>query len=524
MATKTLNSSGRYAAYLRKSRADIEAESRGVGDTYATHESILIELSRRLGIIISHIYREKPVSGERISARPEMQQLLEDVENEMWDGILVVEVERLARGDTMDQGIVSQAFKYSSTLIITPMRTYDPNDPNDEEYFEFGLFMSRREFKTINRRQQTGRIEGVKAGRFVGNVAPYGYKRVKLPGKGFTLEQIPEEAAIVKMIFSMYTETDPDKWTGGNLIAQHLNSLNIPTRNNSQWITATVMKILKNPHYIGNVYWGYRPQVKKRSGKSRPIKKRGEWTEAKGLHQGIIPEDVFEAAQQIISGNGHTPAPKGIIQNPLASLVVCGVCGKAMIRRPYTSGQEPSLMCSTAKCPNVSSALRLVEDRMIETLEKWLEVNGRIRSRQKKKSVESPLEAKEEVKRMMEKRYEESRGQMDQLHDLLEQKAYTVDVFLARSQTLSQRLQEIKASIDSIDQEIESIKQKMERKDDIVPTVKHILQVYRKTDSPAERNKMLKMVVEKSVYTKLEGARWKGTEDRFNLDVYILGG
>ncbi|MCZ8518394.1 hypothetical protein [Paenibacillus sp. KR2-11] len=44
----------------------------------------------------------------------------------------------------MDQGIVARTFKYSSTLIITPMRTYDPNNLNDEEYFEFGLFMSRR--------------------------------------------------------------------------------------------------------------------------------------------------------------------------------------------------------------------------------------------------------------------------------------------------------------------------------------------------------------------------------------------
>src|SRR5690606_1642859 len=109
----------------------------------------------------------------RISERPEMLDLLADVEEEQWDGVLVVEVERLARGDTMDQGIVAQAFKYSNTLIITPMRTYDPQNPDDEEYFEFGLFMSRREFKTITRRLQGGRKDAVEDGRFPGNVAPY---------------------------------------------------------------------------------------------------------------------------------------------------------------------------------------------------------------------------------------------------------------------------------------------------------------------------------------------------------------
>ncbi len=49
----------------------------------------------------------------------------------------------------IDQGIVSQAFKYSGTRIITPTKTYDPNNEFDEEYFEFGLFMSRREYQTI---------------------------------------------------------------------------------------------------------------------------------------------------------------------------------------------------------------------------------------------------------------------------------------------------------------------------------------------------------------------------------------
>lgn len=43
------------------------------------------------------------MSGETIAARPVMQQLLHEVEQNLWDGVLVMEVERLARGDTIDQ-------------------------------------------------------------------------------------------------------------------------------------------------------------------------------------------------------------------------------------------------------------------------------------------------------------------------------------------------------------------------------------------------------------------------------------
>lgn len=78
------------------------------------------------------------MSGDTIAARPVMQKLLEEVGNGVWDGVLVMEIERLARGNTMDQGLISQAFQFSGTKIITPIKTYDPANEFDEEYFEFG--------------------------------------------------------------------------------------------------------------------------------------------------------------------------------------------------------------------------------------------------------------------------------------------------------------------------------------------------------------------------------------------------
>lgn len=133
LSEKINNSFGGYAIYLRKSRADAETEARGEGETLARHEKMLLDLAEKMGIKIDKIYREI-VSGETIEARPEIQKLLSDVKKGMWKGVLVVEVERLARGETMDQGIVAKAFKISDTKIITPMKTYDPNDEFDEEY------------------------------------------------------------------------------------------------------------------------------------------------------------------------------------------------------------------------------------------------------------------------------------------------------------------------------------------------------------------------------------------------------
>ena len=73
------NYSGDYLIYLRKSRADLEAERHGEGETLARHERTLLDLAGRMKLNIVDIYREV-VSGETIAARPVMQRLLGEVE------------------------------------------------------------------------------------------------------------------------------------------------------------------------------------------------------------------------------------------------------------------------------------------------------------------------------------------------------------------------------------------------------------------------------------------------------------
>ena len=190
-----------YCIYLRKSRADAEAELRGEGETLARHEKALISFAKSARLEIGAIYREI-VSGETIAARPEMQRLLDEVGNGLWDGVIVMDIDRLARGNSIDQGIISQTFLFSGTKILTPAKTYDPQNEFDEEYFEFGLFMSRREYKTINRRLQRGRIASVKEGKYVSNKAPYGYERIKIEHeKGFTMRIHHDKAEVHRCNF-----------------------------------------------------------------------------------------------------------------------------------------------------------------------------------------------------------------------------------------------------------------------------------------------------------------------------------
>ena len=305
---------GQYSLYLRKSRADLEVEERGEGETLARHEKMLIELARRYGFSIGKIYREI-VSGESIEARPVVQELLKDVESGRWKGVFVVEVERLARGDTMDQGRVAKSFKFSNTKIITPIKIYDPNDEFDEEYFEFGLFMSRREYKTINRRLQRGRVSSVKEGKYVGSVAPFGYDRVKLvKDKGYTLAK-NDEAPVVEKMFRIYAYNE----IAINEVVRRLNLAGYKPIKAKEWTISAVKDILSNPIYIGKIRWDSRKTVKEyRNGKIVNTRPRNEnYTLCDGLHEPIIDMETWNIVQE--KRSKHMPAVihNKVVQNPL---------------------------------------------------------------------------------------------------------------------------------------------------------------------------------------------------------------
>lgn len=522
-------SNNEYCLYLRKSRADAEAEERGEGETLARHERALLELAKKLRLNVTQIYREI-VSGETIAARPVMQQLLSEVEQGMWAGVLVMEVERLARGDTVDQGLVAQTFKYSNTKIITPVKTYDPNNEFDEEYFEFGLFMSRREYKTINRRLQRGRVASIKEGKYVANRAPYGYERVRIANdKGWTLKPVPNEADIVKLIYELYTvgEKLPDntfRRLGVNLIARRLNEMKIKPKKGGDWVNASIRDILINPVYIGKVRWNWRHNVKKMvDGQIRISRPRSEdIIVTQGIHPPIITEETFNLAQELMKQNPPRPiSEKKTVKNPLAGIVVCGVCGRRMVRRPYTNeGYPDTLMCSAPTCSNVSSHLHIVEERILRSIENWLgeyKMKWQLNNEQREYSqVDIKQKALDNQRSELDTLYK----QLSKTHDLLEQGIYDTDTFLDRSRSLSERINSAQTDIAALEKELEVEIMREDSAINIVPKVEHLLEVYRDLTSAKAKNDMLKDVLEKVVYVKKSSTRWHGSPDDFEITLY----
>ena len=507
-----------YAIYLRKSRADMEAEQSGAGETLARHEKTLLDLARKMELTIVEIYREI-VSGETIDARPEVKRLLSAVENKAYNGVLVMDADRLARGDTVDQGIISRAFRLSGTKIITPRKVYDPNSEFDEEYFEFELFMARREYKIINRRIQRGRIASVNEGRFIGSTPPYGYDKVKIQnGKGYTLKP-NNEADTVKYIFSRYIAGN-----GASVIANSLDDMGVPTRSGKSWSKATITDMLKNPVYIGKIRWSHRKDIKQSiNGQIVTVRKsNGDCILVDGLHEAIISSDDFEAAQVRLSENKKKPVrASDVLQNPFTGLMYCGKCGSKMTRLGRnTRNKYDTIKCTNRKCDCVSAPIFLVEQSVLDSMRKWLSgyiyrINQQDLSRDETdSSAEKKIaELTEELKKID--------AQIDSTYDLLEQKVYTTEVFTQRNKALTERRDKVENRISHLRQSLITMQNDRIARQEIIPHIRYVIAAYKDCTTAEEKNALLKSVLNRIEYSKSEPNR-RGHLDNANFTVDVF--
>ncbi len=503
-----------YAMYLRKSRFDRDYAELSIEETLKRHKAILDKVASDRGYYIAQIFYEV-VSGESIAARPEIQKLLEEVGAGIYSGVLVVDLERLARGNSADQAYISQVFQFSGTKIITPAKIYDPSNEFDEEYFEFGLFMSRREYKTINRRLIRGRDSSASEGKYISSIAPYGYRRVKLENeKGFTLEPHPDEAEAIKKIFEMFSQ-----YHGTKVIANYLNDNNIPTRHGDLWTYSTITNIITNPIYMGKIRRGWSKQIK--SMENGMVKKRikrsknyGDYPVFDGLHPALVSEELFMLVQQIREEKAPEAKVKEefVLQNAFAGLLFCAKCGKRIGRTTMSAkaNHRVRLRCVNMRnCHNSTADYDVVENEIISALRSWYE--GYKVKIDTVGFAEDIAECKSRLKKL---RQEEDKlnSQLDNAFNLVEQGVYTLEIFQQRRQKLTEALEEILERKAQIEELLHRYEESEASKNNLIPQTEELLASYDEM-TIQERNTLLKAIIEKIEY-------YKGQDGKIEIDLY----
>lgn len=357
--------------YLRKSRADDPTLT--VEEVLARHEAILDEwVEKNLGEPIpeTNKYREV-VSGETIADRPDMLKILKQIESPKIKAILVVDVQRLSRGDLEDCGRLIKILRYTNTFVITPHKIYDLRDEYDRDMFERELKRGNDYLEYIKKIMQRGTLRSVSEGNYVGSVPPYGYDKIWITEgkrKCPTLAINEEQANVVRMIFDLYV----NKGMRMPSIAKYLDDMGIKPLRSKHWSTEAVKGILTNIHYLGKVKWNWRKVITivedSEIVKTRPRANIGEFLVYEGRHEAIITEDLFYAAQELL-GRNHRSKVTTKVRNPLASLVYCK-CGRAMTLRTYKSHNgEPRLLCiDQHHCHTGSCTYEEIEQLVVDIL------------------------------------------------------------------------------------------------------------------------------------------------------------
>lgn len=321
--------------YLRKSR---EEQINGYGSiefTLERHEEILQTWAvNNLGgkIPEENIFREVG-SGETISDRPVMLNVLKMTKNNEISGILVIEPQRLSRGDLKDCGELIETLELTKTKALTPTKIYDLNDKFDKKIFRDELLRGNEYLEYTKEILARGRQLSVSQGKFVGSKAPYGYDKEKLPKeKGFKL--VPnKDADTVRLIYSLFL----DGYTPFQ-IAAHLRVINANTRTDKEWEHGAVKQILTNPVYYGYQTWESRKTTKMFvDGEIKTVRvKNNDVKLYKGLHDPLVSEDDYLLVQDIIKNRSIPRTTSSLeTQNPLAGIVKCHKCKRSMVRQSH---------------------------------------------------------------------------------------------------------------------------------------------------------------------------------------------
>ena len=482
------------ALLVRKSRTDIEQERKALerGEKYDTlkrHRTELLRVARSRNYNIMDIF-EEVVSGDTIEARPEFQKLLKNVENRKYDAVLIIDVDRLSRGNKKEQGLIEDIFAKSDTLIITPSEIIDLNTEGGAFTADVKGFIARAEYRMIKKRLKEGKKRSVTEGKDLSRFQPYGYSKDIQ-----TKKLIPNEYADnARMIFELY-----DKIGTINGLIKELHSLGInsPT-GKPYWHKKSLQRVLTNKKYIGYMFH---------------FKDSINYTEIPNAHTPLISEELFERVNGKLSKLKDTKENRKYdLANPFAGISKCGLCNKAL---KFARLKYNYMMCENKACNNKMIRFDDYEHVFIEKLEDILKsITVNISTLQ---DTTDNIRFLENALKDIEKEKAELAIRENNLYVYLENNTYTPDIFKIRLDQLNKERSELLERETNILQKIEYEKQLKTKIHDVAPTIRNALEIYH-ISSAKQKNRILKAFVREVRTIKEISNRY---DKSFTMDIIL---
>lgn len=382
----------KIGAYIRLSRED--EDMRGVNsESVETQKRIIDKHIKGLEYAeLVDYYIDDGYSGTSLD-RPNFRRLQADYENNVINCIIFKDLSRLARNNEDAGKLIFVIFPFYNIRFISVNDKVDsylsPNSVHNLT-IHFKNIMNDEYSRDLSKKVRSASAARRRKGEFLGAFAPYGYKKDTDDIHRLVIDE--EVARWVQFIYAKYME-------GLNYtqIARELTDLGAPTplahkkKNHPKfglpkefevklWSATTVKNILTSDIYIGNLTQSKYAKVSYKSQKVRMQDER-EWIKVEGTHEAIIAKEDFDAVQEIIRSNRRIQSPSKQ-QNPLARIIKCGRCKRAMAITEYRGeGAYRAYYCTTYHkhkdlCEKNRNSVSVIENTILEVLNQHLQLCG----------------------------------------------------------------------------------------------------------------------------------------------------
>lgn len=288
------------------------------------------------------IYADSFISGTQAARRPEFRRLITDCENGRIDLILCKSISRFAR-NTVDLLETVRHLNELGVEVRFEKENINSLSGDGELLLTILASFAQDESRSISENVKWGIRRRFRAGNAgTRNKAVFGYR---YDGERYVI--VPEEAEIVRLIFSEYIAGSPLR-----AISENLRGIGVKTAHGSDFSHSQIGYIVRNEIYIGNIV--LQKSFVKDFITHHKVKNNGELPQYRlyNCHEPIIDRATFIAAQR---ETAHRAAARPTY--PFSGKLICPKCERPFTRRT-NGGKYACWHCR--RCVNA----KLKEDKL----------------------------------------------------------------------------------------------------------------------------------------------------------------
>lgn len=315
----------RVAAYCRVSTGDDEQLT-----SYIKQKSYYTEMiSAKAGWELAGIYADEGISGTSTKHRKEFNRMIRDAKEGHIDLIITKSISRFARNtvDTLNCIQTLRTLK-NPVSVIFEKENLNSLDHSNDFVLTILSALAQAESRSISENVRWSIRRNFRSGKPTINPdRMLGYKR----GKNGKWLIDKKQAETVCRVFNMYLSG-----ISASRIASLLNENEIYTVTGSRWTAGSVLGILRNEKYVGDIEMQKNVTVDMLSHKTK--KNTGEQPKyyIRDHHPAIITRGRWERTQKLL----ELPKKTAGDQRPresrtVMSDLICGVCHKPYKRHKY---------------------------------------------------------------------------------------------------------------------------------------------------------------------------------------------